>query len=234
MKKYLNLAFCLLALTGLCTGAIGLFAVGFLGSALTNDSWRTHGVVGANVVSCELGDISTSDECKTRGGLQTVYWANYKEIDWDAMATSAVNFDPVTENILSYAMVGGATFSKLTFERKQGFYDFTFTEDADVYDQLITMIFEGKSAVNSLAFKKAIGCCKIVLHIIDNNCIERVVGVEWNGTSFQPQARTLRIVRHLDSSGQLGSSKSRDEIDLGGESLSPPLYATVTEANVPV
>ena len=234
MKQYLNIGFAILAIIGAVTLNPVVFAVGFIGAAFTADPQYKTGVLTANLVTCELDDIETSNECKTRGGLSIVYWANYDDIDWETMAGNPANFDPVTCTVLAYVMNGAAVFKKLTFERKQGFYDFTFTEDADVYEILVTMIFEGKSAVNSKAFRNAIGCCKIVLHIIDNNCIERVVGVEWNGTGFTQQAKTLRIVRHLDSSGQLGSSKARDEVDIGGESLYPPLYATVTEANIPV
>ena len=122
----------------------------------------------------------------------------------------------------------------LTFDKKQAFYDFNFSDDADVYEQIITIIFEGKSKANRNAFCRAIQACKLVLHIIDSNCLERVVGVEWNGTVFDVQTTGLKIGAHRDSSGQRGSSKARDEIDFIGESDCPPLFAEVGEANIPV
>lgn len=189
---------------------------------------------GLCVTSCELNDIAYDTSCSIKGGLKTVYWARYSEIDWVAMAASATNFDTTNQKILSYIMLGGAKFKKLTFDRKLSFYNFTFTSDADLYALLVTIIFEGKSSSNRNAFTKAIGCCDIVLHIFDNNCLERVAGVEWNGTSFEPQIKKLQIVRHLDASGQFGTDKGRDELDLGGESLTAPLFADVTEPNIPV
>jgi hypothetical protein len=217
---------------GVVTGNFGPFMLVFALSGLTMK--YQPGVFSACVSTCELTDITESDDCKIRGGIKTAYWTEYNSIDWEDMASDPLKFDTATETVLGYTMVGGAVFKKLTFGRKNGFYDFTFTEDTDVYEQLITMIFEGKSNANRLAFKKSLNCCRIVLHIFDNNCLERIVGVEWDGASFEPQVKTLRIGRHLDSSGQSGDSKSRDEFDLVGESLFAPLFSTVGETNIPL
>jgi len=204
-----------------------------LGALLNTQNYRL-GVLQVCVTTCELADISTSDECNIRGGLKTVYWALYSDIDWEDMAADPLQFDTATQEILGYTMVGGAVFNKLTFERKQGLYDFTYTEDTGVYEQVVTMIFEGKSVTLRNALVSTIGCCKIILHIFDNNCLERVVGVEWDGVTFEPQVKTLRITRHLDSSGEFGTAPARDELDIGGESLFAPIYAQVGETNIPV
>lgn len=188
----------------------------------------------ACVTTCATADITSSDECNLRGGMKTVYWCQYADIDWATMAADPLQFSTANQEILGYTMVGGAVFNKLTFDRKQGTYSFTYTEDAGVYEQVITMIFEGKSRDIRNAFAGAVGCCKLICHIFDNNCLERVVGVEWDGSTFEPQVKTLRMTRHADESGEFGTSVARDEMDIGGESITPPLFASVGETNIPV
>lgn len=229
----LNLLFLIGLGVSVLTGNVLYAGLFWLLGASTNLSWK-RGQMNACAVSCELGAISSSDDCNIRGGIKTAYWALYNEINWASMAVSGSNFDTSTQLIKDYIMVSTAKFKKLSFERKQGAYNFTYTKDSDVYTQLVTLIFEGKDNTVKNALTKAIGCCKIVFHIFDNNCIERILGVEWNGTTFDPQVVPLSITRHLDTSGEFGSSKARDEIDLGGESLMAPLYGTVGESNIPV
>ncbi len=190
------------------------------------------------VTTCALSDIAYDSSCSIKGGLRTVYWARYSDIDWPAILAphappALPTFDVPTQTVLGYIMIGNAKFNKLTFDRKSSFYNFTFTSDAELYSILMTIIFEGKSAANRQAFTNAVSCCDIVAHIFDNNCKERIIGVEYNGTSFEPQITKLRITRHLDSSGQFGTDKARDELDLGGESLTTPLFANVGELNIP-
>lgn len=232
MKLLSNFVFSALAIVGLAQGDFSSFMLFGVLASLTASLNMAH--LAACAVSCELTDITSSDDCNIRGGLKTVYWARYSEIDWAAIVASPTHWDGANQTLLQYIMVNSATFKKLTFERKQGSYDCTYTEDTDVYEIVVTMVFEGKSAAIRNAFAKAVGCCKIVLHIFDNNCLERVIGVEWDGNTFEPQVKTLRVTRHLDSSGSFGDSKARDELDLGGESLTPPIFATVEETNIPV
>ena len=234
--KLFGLALMLIQIVALINGNIPIFMLSFAAGAVvaaTKMKSRAY-LNGLCVTSCALNDIAYDTSCSIKGGVKTLYWARYSEIDWAAMAASATQFDQTNQKILSYTMLGTAKFKKLTFDRKSGFYNFTFTSDADVYAILITLIFEGKSSGNRNAFAKAVGCCDIIAHIFDNNCLERVVGVEWNGTAFEPQISKLKVVRHLDASGQFGTDKARDELDLGGEALIAPLYAEVTEPNMPI
>lgn len=231
--KYTNWIALIGFIISILSGSILYSGLFFLLGAVTSQNHK-YGILSACVTSCELQDIATSDECSIRGGLKTVYWAKYSDIDWSAMAADPLKFDTVNQEILDYVMVGAAVFYKLTFERKQGNFNFTYTEDTDVYTQVVTMVFEGKSRDIRNAFAGTVGCCKLILHIFDNNCLERVVGVEWDGSTFEPQVKTLKMTRHLDSSGEFGTSKARDEMDIGGESLTPPLFASVGEANMPV
>lgn len=231
MKNYIRNLFALVALVALFFANYPVAVTAFALSALMQ---RRSNILTVCATSCEIDDITSSDDCNLRGGLKTAYWGQYSDVDWEAMAADPTAFDPDTQCVQSYIMNAGATFKKLTFDRKQGFYDFTYTSDTDLYEQVITMIFEGKSKENRNAFCKAVGCCKIILHLFDNNCQERIVGVEWDGVSFEPQVTSLRIGRHLDSSGQFGSTKARDEIDFTGESICTPLFAEVGQAAIPV
>ena len=187
-------------------------------------------------LSCDLEDILTGAGCKKRGALSVAYWTKCEGVDWAAIAASGVHWDATTELILDYIMVGGAVFKKLSFKKKLATYDFTFTSESDLYEILIAMTFEGKDAARRLALQKALACCCVVMHLFDNNGLERVVGMEYNsgGVTFDPEVTELEITRHLDTSGDFEGSVPRDELDVGGESLCAPLFATVTEANIPV
>lgn len=232
LRFYIGLLISALSLVALFNLNIPVFMVLFLLSALAF-GYKPATSFNACVTTCTVDNISTSDDCNIRGGLKTIYWAQYTDIDWEAMAADEYAFDPATQTILSYTMVGGAEFKKLTFDRKQGLYTFTYTEDTGVYEQVITTIFEGKAVEIRNAFAAAVGCCKLIVHLFDNNCLERVIGVEWDGATFEPQVKTLRITRHLDASGEFGSSKARDEMDFGGESITAPMFAEVGEDNMP-
>lgn len=185
-------------------------------------------------ITCSLDAITTSADCKLRGGIRTLYWAQYTDIDWSTMAGDPLQFDTANQEILGYTMLAAAVFTKVEFDRKNAFYDVTFTEDADVYAQIITMFFDGKDRARRNSLQAATLCCNIIAHVFDNNGNERIFGVDWNGDSFDKQLTSLKVGRHLDSSGQLGQSTARDELDLTGESFFAPLYGSVTEASIPV
>lgn len=185
----------------------------------------------ACTVTATLGNLGQSPDCNLRGGLKTIKWIENQHIDWDEMTTNTANANVnVDGEVIQFAYTGSetdASWHTLTFERKLGSYNFTFTEDADVYEQLITVTFEGKSKADREIFLNALSVCKIVAVVYDNNCQARLIGVDYDGT-FTEQIKSLRIVRHLDASGEFGTSKARDEMDLGGESLFPPMYVNTT------
>lgn len=230
MKNIFKISLAIFGLAMLFTGDFVNFAMAFGLSAFM----QKQGVAMATVFPCALAGLEEPDDCNTRGGLSTAYWAKESDIDWVAMAADALQFDHATQTIKDYTMVGSTKFTQIQFNRKGGSYNFTYTSDTQSYAQLIPMIFEGKTNANKLAIQNAISCCKVILHLFDNNGLERVVGIEWNGTKFTTQVLKLKIVRHLDASGTLAGEKAREELDLGGESAYAPLYATVGEANMPV
>lgn len=231
MKNILNMLFLLGAVYSALTGDAVNFAFFF---ALAGLNTKVTGMAIATVFPCSLDAIEEPDECNTRGGLASAYWAKQSDIDWETMASDPLLFDPATQKILGYSMVGAATFTQVQFNRKGGTYNFTWTSETQSYQQLIPLLFEGKSNANRLAIQNAVSCCKVVLHLFDNNGLERVVGIEWNGSKFITQVVNLKVVRHLDASGNLSGEKGRDELDLGGESAYAPLFAEVTEANIPL
>ena len=71
-----------------------------------------------------------------------MYWTEYQNIDWASMVDSATNFDTANHEVLEYIMVGGATWNKVEFEKKQSFYEFTYTADDDFYTLLLTLGFQ--------------------------------------------------------------------------------------------
>lgn len=185
-------------------------------------------------ITCQLDEILNPATCNDRGGIRALYWFEADKVDWDAMAADPLQFDPATQTVLGYTMIGGATMNKLTFERKEAFYDFTFTRDADIYELLITLMFKAKDVARRNSLQSAIACCDVGLHIYTNDGTQRVVGIDWNGEMFDSIPEKLAVTRHLDSSGQLGSSRARDELDLGGESFFAPLFADVEESALPL
>lgn len=186
------------------------------------------------LISCALDNISNPTNCEDRGGIKTLYWTAYENIDWDTMIGDPTKFDPATHEVLEWVMSGGGTFNKVTFERKLSFYENTYTRETDVYALLLTMVFAGKDAARRLSFQKAIQCCQIVAHVIENTGKQRVFGVDYNGVTAEPILDYFQVGRHLDAGGQLGTSKSRDEIDLIGESFYAPLFAQVDESTIPL
>lgn len=185
-------------------------------------------------ITCALNTIAESSTCNDRPGVRAAYWANYSDIDWDTMAGDPLDFDTTNQEILDYVMLSSAVFYKVNFERKGAFADFTYTRDQDFYNILVTLIMKGKDMDRRNSLTSAIPCCNVVLHLYMNDGTQRVVGVEWTGDAFQTMLTKLSIVRHLDSTGQVGTSRSRDEVDLGGESTYAPLFASVAESALPL
>lgn len=185
-------------------------------------------------ISCALDAITTPAGCNVRGSIKTLYWTQYTNIDWETMAGDALQFNTTTQTVLDYTMVGGTVFKKVEFEPKGSFYDNTFTSDAGVYALLLTMLFSGKDITRRNSLMEAVQCCSIVAHVYGYDGKQRVFGVDWDGEAFQVLPTPFKIGRHLDSSGQLGSSPSRDEVDLIGEAFYAPLFASIAEADIPL
>ena len=186
------------------------------------------------VITCGLEEILNPDTCNDRGGIFEIYWTEYNNIDWATMLADPLQFDPTNQQILDYEMVGGATFNRLTFQRKEAYYEFTYTGEQDFYQILVTMALKGKDRDRRNKLMSAIQCCNVYLHIYENNGGQRAVGVDYNGEVFRDLLDTLHISRHLDAGGQLGTSKGRDEVDFGGEAFFAPLFANVPVANIPL
>ena len=180
-----------------------------------------------------LDQISTATDCVDKGGIRVLYWTEYSNVDWATMVGDATKFDATNNLILDYVMLNSSTFNKIEFERKQAFYDFTYTEDADVVALLVSLMFKGKNNARKNSLDKAIRSCSIIAHIYDENGKQRVIGVDYNGVEFSRIPEYLSVGRVLDSSGQRGSSRARDEMDLTGEADFLPLFATVTETDIP-
>lgn len=185
-------------------------------------------------ITCGLDAINKLANCNDRGGFRTLYWFDVADVDWASMIADPTKFDTTNHLILGYTMLNSATMNKVEFEAKSAFFDFTYTSDTDLYSLLIQTMYRGSDNARALSFQKAISCCNIGVHIYANDGTQRVVAQDYNGVSIQDILEPLRVGRHLDSSGQLGTSRSRDELDLIGESFFRPLFATVAEADLPL
>lgn len=184
---------------------------------------------------CEIDEILLPTECNIKGGVKSIYVARYGDIDWVAMETDPQKFDNTTQTVVEWVMNLAAVFKKWEFNRKLGEFNSTYTEESGLYENLITLIFEGNDPATRLSFVKSVNCCDLIVQIFDWNCQSRIFGVSFDGSSFlEIDITPLKIVRHLDSSGAFGGDKTRNEIDLGGEAVYAPLFATMPEADVPV
>ena len=169
-----------------------------------------------------------------KAGFHTLYWAEYGDIDWATMFGDPLQFDTTNRLILDYTMLNSAVFKKVQFKRNAAYYEVTQTDEQDEANLLISLLWEGKDNARKNSFDNAFRVCNKVAHVFDYNGKERVFGVDFNGLEFLELNTPLHISRILDHSGQRGSSKARDEMDLGGAGDFLPLYATVGEANMPV
>ena len=210
--------------TAMAFMAIGGFMTGFTRQAVLMCTF-----------TCDLSALTTSDECNLSGGIQEAYWAQFGDIDWIAIAADPLKFNPTTQQLIGTpTMVLGAVWKLISPERKTATYTFTWTEESDVYTQEIVLNFEGTSNAMRLAFTKSVKCCNLVLLIIDNNCQQRLVGVEWTGTKFIKQSKTLRFGTHVSTSGTKGSAKPANNVTLVGESDLDPMFANIDLTTLPL
>lgn len=181
----------------------------------------------ACTTNSETATIETNEDCGNKGGGTILFYTHKSNIDLDATYAASTDDDNGTI-INSFVMNGGATWSTLKPQKKSLKYDLTYTSDSQTYDILVAMIFEGKSAANSKAFCKLINGCGYVMVFYDKNCSNgRVLGIEESGGTFDTSSEELKVVRHLDSSGEVAGSPPRDEIDFGGESDCPSPYLSI-------
>jgi hypothetical protein len=185
-------------------------------------------------ITCGLPAITKPASCKASGGIKRVYWTLFSAVNWAAMLADEDAFNPTTQVILEFEMNTGGTWKRLDFEKKQGSYSAEYTEDTDSYALNIPLVFEGKENARKNALTQALRCCDIVALVIGNNGEQRVFGVDFDGDFFDTISERLKVGRHLDTSGVLGTDKARDEVDLTGEALFAPLFANVVEADLPL
>lgn len=181
-----------------------------------------------------MNDIGTATDCSDSPGLLTVYAAQDSDIDWTTMADVA-NYNDATYTILDWAMLGGGTWSKLQFERKNGQLTSTYTIDNGYYDvQLLNLLFKGKSSARTISLGQMVACCGLILQVHDNNGLARVIGKEFISGGWVDALDRAKVIRHLDTTGSFGNAddKARDEVDFGAEHANPLPYSSVTIATM--
>lgn len=227
-----------LIFTGFVTGGIVTFVIGGVFAFLLRKILDIN-VAGAAFLDipfsmCEANNITTSTDCNIRTGISKVYYAKYTDIDWAAMAADATKFNPATQTILGFTMVGGAKFAKISFDKKEANYTAIYSQDTGLYTDTISMNFKGKGAEIRNAITNLIGCCNLVAVVYDNNggTSARVFGVDWDGTVFDRPITDFKVGTHEDNSGTFGNNDGGDKLDLVGETLYAPIYANVASTSL--
>lgn len=175
----------------------------------------------------ELFPLTTGTSCNLKGGIKTAYWTLRANVDFNAMAGDALQFDQPNETILAYTMLNSEKWHKIDALPKSSTYSAEYTDDNGFYENLLTFVFEGKGAAFRNAMCKAIKACKVLVQIYDYNCESRLFGIDWDGSSFNNPIDTFKIIRHADLGGTLGGDNAKDEVDIGGETECPPLYVNI-------
>jgi elongation factor P hydroxylase len=67
------------------------------------------------LISCALDTISNPTNCEDRGGIKTLYWTAYENVDWDAMIADPTKFDPATHEVLEWEMSRRRRFQQSDF-----------------------------------------------------------------------------------------------------------------------
>lgn len=180
---------------------------------------------------CEIKSISTSTDCNQRAGIKRLYLGLYNSFNWVAIAAaldaeSALNtWDP------SWYDSGLSTLTEWSFERQGAFYRQSFTDDTDQYEQLVTIILNGKNSARVDALRKAVLCCQMAGFVFYNSGPGRLIGVDYDGDIFDLPIEALHISRHDDDSGTIGDTLARDEVDLGGSTFNTSLWVDAAVQN---
>ena len=185
-------------------------------------------------ILCETLQLRGDQNCNDRGGILAAYYTEWDNIDWPTMLADPLLFDTANQQILGYAMNGGGVFSPIIGESKNSFYQFTYTSEQDYYDLLVTFAFKGQPLELRNNMQNAISCCNLVLHIYGRSGEQRVVGIDYDGEFFDPIVEYLRVGRHLDHGGQLGTRRSGHEVDFIGQSFFDPMFANVPREDIPL
>lgn len=185
-------------------------------------------------ISCELLALNSLANCNDRGGILAAFWTEYDNVDWATMLADPLLFDPVNQEILGYAMNGAGVFNEVTGESKNSFYTFTYTAEQDFYELAVNLYYKGKEITRRNRLASAIACCNIVLHLYGRSGEQRVIGIDYNGETFDPIVEFARVTSHIDHGGQLGTERSHDALVLGGQSFFPPMWANVPREDIPL
>lgn len=179
---------------------------------------------------CSIQDLGTSSECNTRAGIKAIFLGEFNKFNRAAIAASMqATGDVLTEWNPNWYDSGNTPLAKWEFERQGAFYDQTYTSDTDQYEQLITIILNGKNATRVQRLQQAVLCCRMAGFVFYNTGAGRMIGFDYDGATLDLPLDALRVGRHLDTSGTLGDSAQRDEIDLTASNFNSTPYV---DANV--
>lgn len=179
-----------------------------------------------------LADLTTSDNCSLKKGLQCGYWTQYSNVDWQSMAANGGFFDQATQTINTYSMIGGAVWNAIRFTKRGSSYTSTFNRDENLYDHVLNLLFRGQSQTFRNAMCRIINTCKIIIHLLDRDCNARVFGVDWTGSEFIEPLDDFVVTEHVEQSGDVGGDESQNTVTIGGQTDCPALYSTLTSKTI--
>jgi hypothetical protein len=187
--------------------------------------------------ACSLEPIiDNQEDCDDVGGWRVGYIANFSDIDWVTMKNDLTKFNPATQEIKGYVMLGSAIFQKVEGYGKSTTYNFEYTSEKGFYHYAISMYLKGVNNTRKNNILNVIRKRGFIFHLFGNNGLQRVVGVHWDGVAFRKILDPLHLSKHVDKGGQLGqgdNGKTQDDIEFQGEGRENALFATVTETAIP-
>lgn len=157
-----------------------------------------------------------------RGGFWAAFWAKAADVNFESSG-----YDAETNVLSSWAMNGGGTFKRLYMDRETSQYVSTYNEEQGLYDSVITMNFKGKTKEQTQAISTGVNTCSLVLHVFNNDCTERIFGVEFDGEGLNVSINPLKIRTHVDQGGNLTGERSADNVTLGAKHGCAAIHGTV-------
>jgi len=183
------------------------------------------------IINCdspaELSEIVQNLLCD-RGGFFAAFWAKASDID-----TDATSYDEVENVVSNWAMSGGGLFHRVHMDRETAQYVSTYSEDSGLYDSIITMLLKGKTQEQTKQITAAIATCGLILHVYNNDCTQRVFGLEWDGEKLNFAVKPLSVQQHVDQGGNLTGERSSDQMTLNSKHLCAAPHATVPIESMP-
>ncbi len=164
------------------------------------------------------------------------YWTDIKGVDIDTMFTTTADYDPALRTVKAWAMLSGAVFTKINFDKSVASYKAEYTKETGKYAH--TVQFQNNAITNALvtALAESTKVCNIVLVLITEDGTQLTVGIDTDGFGLYAYDRKLHVSNHTLDLGQRGNGNAigNNAWTIAGQSEYPPLFYTGAESAIPV